>query len=211
MADDAAVKKLNINGEIEKSFHYTGPFGYDVTPSYDARYIYFSNGIGVVKLRKSDMSVVSYLYTQGLANTGGWAMGIKAVKDSEGEKLVVFNNSNIIVLDSDLKPLPHKDFGIAFVQSTEEDNSPDIIEPLFLKIDKNRAPVGGKVILSGGGFSKNEALRVELAGAAFDAEAGLDGRFSQLITIPNLPKQKADFKVIGLNSGVKYNLGFEIE
>ena len=211
IADDAAVKKFNLNGEIEKSFKYTGPFGYDVTPSYDARYIYFSNGIGVVKLRKEDLSVVSYIYTSSVANFGGWAMGLKVVKDAEGEKVVVFNNSNILVLDSNLKTLPRGDFNIAFIQATEESNFPEIVETLFLNVDKNRAPAGAQVLISGGGYGRNESLRIEFAGTTFDADAGLDGRFSKIITVPNVSARRTDITVIGLDSSLKYSLGFQIE
>jgi len=211
IADDSAVKKFNLNGEIEKSFKYTGPFGYDITPSYDARYVYFSNGIGIVKLRKEDLSVVSYIYTSSVANYGGWAMGLKVVKTAEGEKVIVFNNSNILVLDSNLKTIPSGDFNIAFVASTEEDSFPEIVETLFLNVDKNRAPANTQILLSGGGFGRNESLRIEFAESVIDADAGLDGRFSKVITVPNVSARRTDIKVIGLDSNLKYNIGFQIE
>jgi len=219
IADDAAVKKLNMSGEIEKSFKYKGPFGYDVAPSYDARYIYFSNGIGVVKLNKEDLSVVSYQYTSALANAGGWAMGIKAVKDASGkEKLVVFNNSNILVLDGNLNPLPQGDYNIASFAATEESNDVEISqEKLFLGIDKNRAPVNSDVILRGGGFAREEALTIDFAGTKYTVQTGYDGRFKttmkvpSVVKVPNSPKYFTDIKVTGNSSKLTYSIAFEIE
>lgn len=219
IADDSAVKKMNLAGEIEKSFQYKGPFGYDVTPSYDARYVYFSNGIGVVKLRKEDLSVVSYQYTSALANVGGWAMGLEVVKDASGkEKVILFNNSNILVLDGDLKPLPEGEFNIAFVPATEESDLPEIAdEKMFLSVDKNRASSGAQILLSGGGFGRDEDITIDFVGTKYTAKTGFDGRFSSLVTVPTIvkvptaPHYYGDIKVTGLSSKLTYSIAFEIE
>ncbi len=213
VVDDTAVRKINFAGEIEKSFKHTGKLGYDVVPSSDGKSIYFSDGIGVVKLRKSDLAVLNYTYTSELALGNGWAMGIRTVNTPEGEQLVVFNSSSIILLDSKLQPIKANRTRLAYIGATEEESFPEITEALFLRIDKARAPAGSTVILSGGGYGKFENLTIKFAGTETAAFAGFDGRFSQEITVPARPTSgpATDIKVIGQTSNYSYNLGFFIE
>lgn len=211
VVDDQAVRKINFNGEIEKSFKHTGPLGYDVVPSADGGYVYFSDGIGVVKLRKSDLKVVSYAYTTDLGMGNGWAMGLQVVRTDNGEKLVVFNSTSIIVLDSNLKPLKSANDQIAFFAATIEDSFPEVSEALFLGIDKNRAPSGSKVILRGGGYGKDETLVINWANTQTTIQADNMGRFSQELTVPNVKSGPVDIKVSGMSTAYTYSLGFRIE
>jgi len=213
VVDDQAVRKINFNGEIEKSFRHTGPLGYDVLPSADGGHIYFSDGIGIVKLRKEDLKVVAYTYTTDLGMGNGWAMGLQTVKTDNGEKVVVFNSTSIIVLDSNLKPLKSPNGQVAFAAATMEDPFPEISEALFLNIDKNRAAAGSKVMLRGGGYGKDESLVISFAGVQTAAEAGADGRFTKELTVPALkPGQTStDIKVVGMSTAYAYSLGFRVE
>jgi len=211
VVDDQAVKKINFNGEIEKSFRHTGPLGYDVVASADNAHVYFSDGIGIVKLRKEDLRVVDYAYTTSLGAGNGWAMGLQTVRTDNGEKLVVFNGTSIIVLDANLNPLKSADGQIAFTAATIEDPFPEITEALFLGIDKNRAPAGSKVILHGGGFGKDESLIIDFAGTQSFVEAGFDGRFSKELTVPSSKLGPVDIKVSGMSTAYTYSLGFKIE
>lgn len=213
VVDDTAVRKINFAGEIEKSFKHTGNLGYDVVPSSDGQSIYFSDGIGVVKLRKSDLAVLNYTYTSDLGMGNGWAMGIRTVNTPEGEQLVVFNSSSIILLDSKLKPIKANRTRLAYVSASEEDSFPEITEALFLRIDKARAPAGSTVILNGGGYGKYENLTIKFAGVETAVVAGFDGRFTQELIVPARPASGSatDIKVTGATSHYSYNLGFFIE
>lgn len=215
VVDDEAVRKINFNGEVEASFHHTGPFGYDVVPSADGQSVYFTDGIGLVKLRKSDLAVTAYAYTEPLSvGTGiSWAMGLKTVWDGSSEKVVVFNGANILVLDSNLKPTKADTTDHAFVIATEESNYPAVIEPLGLGIDKNRAPAGSPVIVHGQGYGQNETVIISFAGTnySFTAEADEQGRFNQTVIVPNLTAQKIDIRVTGASTALTYSMGFAIE
>lgn len=213
VVDDESLKKINFNGEIVKSFRHTGPLGYDVLPSADGGYVYFSDGIGIVKLRKSDLSVAAYTYTTELGVGNGWAMGLQTVQTDNGEKVVVFNSTSIIVLDSNLKPIKNSNGNVAFVAATIEDSFPEITEALFLGVDKNRAAAGSKIMLRGGGFGKDESLVVDFAGTQFMADAGPDGRFTKELTVPTLKAgvNTADIKVSGMSTAYTYSIGFRVE
>lgn len=210
VVDDEAVRKINFRGEIINSFKHISHLGYDVVPSSDPNYIYFSDGYGVVKLRTSDLKVIDYKYTTSLGGGQGWAMGMKVIQDSQGEKLVIFNNSSIIILDSNLEPLK-KANQEAYVIATKQETFPDVFEPIALSIDKNRAAAGSTIVLSGKGFGANEIVNISFVDNNFTTNTDAMGRFSLPITIPAVKKQKADFMVKGLSTAYKYSLGFEIE
>lgn len=215
VVDDEAVKKINFSGDIIKSFSHTGPLGYDVVASIDGQYIYFSDGIGIVKLRKYDLSEVTYVYTAPLSTGTGisWAMGLKTVWDGQSEKVIVFNGSNILVLDSNLKPVKADTAKQAFVVATVEADYPAVYEPLGLGIDKNRATSGSQVVINGQGFGQGETLNINFVGTtySYSAQADQQGRFTQEIIVPDLKTQRIDIKVNGLASNLSYNLGFSIE
>ncbi len=211
VVDDESVKKINFKGEIVKSFDHTGPLGYDVVASADGGYVYFSDGIGVVKLRKSDLKVMAYTYTTDLGMGNGWSMGLQTVKTDNGEKLVVFNNTSIIVLDSNLKPMKANSNQVVFAAATLEDPFPEVSEALFLAIDKNRAAADSKVMLRGGGYGKDETIVIDFGGVQTMAEASADGRFNQELTVPKLKAGSVDIKVSGMSTAYTYSLGFKIE
>lgn len=210
VVDDESVKKINFNGEIIDSFKHTSNLGYDVVPSEDRNYVYFSDGIGIVKLRTSDLKVISYLHTVNLGNGNGWAMGMKTVNDGNGEKLVVFNNGNIIILTSDLKPYKSKAKAV-LVTAIKEDTYPDINEPLSLSIDRNHAAGNSIVSLSGKGFGANENVSINFLDVITNVTADNFGRFSKNLVVPDVTHRKTDIKVLGELTSFKYSLGFEIE
>jgi len=209
--DDEAVRKINFEGEIEKSFRHTGTLGYDVVPSSDGTHVYFSDGIGVVKLRKDDLRVTAFRYTTNFGLSGGWAMGLRTVRTNQGERVVVFNNSSIIILDSNLNPIKSSGGRLASISSTIEETFPDVTEPLALAIDKNHGLVGSHVILHGQGFGKNESLMINFAGLQIPFEADQFGRFSKELIVPSHTPAALDIIVSGLDTLYHYNLGFTID
>jgi hypothetical protein len=211
VVDDEAVKKINFNGEIVKSFDHTGPFGYDVVPSSDGKFIYFSDGIGVVKLRKTDFSVVDFSYTQGLGDGNGWATGLKVLHDSDGDKIVLFNGSGIVVLDENLKAMKNSQNELTIATTNEIETYPTIAEPVYLKVDRNRAASGSAILLSGGGFGQSEVVNIEFLDVRNTIVTDETGSFSLGLTVPTAHAKGADIKVVGQDSGIKYSLGFFIE
>lgn len=214
VVDDEAVRRINLAGEVEKSFRHTGYYGYDVVPSFDHTHLYFTDGIGIVKLRTGDLKVADYLHTQTLGRGDGWAMGIKVVADESGEKVILFNGSGIVVLDSNLQPLENSRRELTIATTTVEETFPAIFEPVSLKVDKNRAPAGSQILLSGNGFGQSETLDITFGeGNKAVIQATEGGNFSTMLTVPTVePKaRRLDIKVSGRQSGIHYSLGFQVE
>ncbi|HNX11183.1 MAG TPA: hypothetical protein PKI61_03505 [bacterium] len=226
VVDDLSAKKIDFNsGAILGRFEHSGNPGYDAV-STGNDYLYFSNGLGVVKLNKNGMKLVSSQKTGGIAGTEGWAMGMKAVTTSSGEKLVVFNNSSVLVLDSSLRKLA------SF--RGQEDTRVDVKENLYLRVNTVAAPTNAEILLSGGGYLPNEKLTVLFGqSATYTINADANGRFKQEITVPGVSTEawtnavsiaqsqasnpsvavaheRVDIKVVGEKSKLTYSTAFEI-
>lgn len=202
VADDEALKEFDFSGRITKRFNHTSALGYDVAGLSGKDYLYFSDGIGIVKINKSDLKPVKWAYTTDLGEAGGWAMGLKVVSQGNGEKVVVFNNSSILVMDENLKYVAH------YKASAEETKT---FAPLSLKADKTRAPANAQVAVHGSGWGINETVEISFAGGKWEDITNEQGEFSRLITVPADAKGGNDIIVQGKTTGIKYHLGFKVE
>jgi hypothetical protein len=202
VVDDYFAKKFDLNGNLLGHFQHIGHQGFDVAGSGHNHYVYFSNGVGVVQLDQN-MELINYRFTTSLGGYAGWAMGLK-VLHLNGDKLVIFNNTNILVLDHNLEK-------IASIEATETDDKLYPLENLFLNLDKNRVYVNHELYVSGGGFRPNEALTINFGRTKTDAEADFRGRFSQIIIVPELKSGRHDIKVEGNDSGLHYSISITVE
>ncbi|MFA5163318.1 MAG: hypothetical protein WC441_02190 [Patescibacteria group bacterium] len=202
VSDDVYTKKFDFNGRLLASFKHLNNTGYDVDSTLGNDFIYFSNGFGVVKLKKDDMGLAKYAYTTTIAKPEGWAMGLKVLNSDQGDRVVVFNNSSILVLDQDLKKL-------GFAPAQEEETS-SAQENLFLTLDRNIAANGSSVVLFGGGYFPQEPVMVDFAGTKTLAQADWKGRFVQTLTVPSNKSGWVDIKAEGQNSGLSYSINFKI-
>jgi len=201
--DETALKVFDFSGKLKKEFKHTSSRGYDVISSAtDNNYLYFSDGIGVVKMDKRTFKPVKWAYTTAAGGAGGWAMSVKSVDLNGADNIVVFNNYSIAVLDENLKVK-------GTYRSARESFAP--IESLYLKADKTRAPVGSIISLRGGGFGISEKLEITFAGQKFTANSDGNGRFGIFFKVPAVKAGGNDIKVIGTVSGKSYSLGFQIE
>lgn len=203
VVDDYYAKKFNLDGKLLGSFKHLDQESYDIDASGYSSSLYFSNGVGVVKLNKDTMKASDWAWTGGIAGPRGWAMGLKVI-NFDGDKIVVFNNANILVLDSNLNK-------VAAVEATEEDDSVYPTENLFLNLDKNRGAANSQIIVNGGGFLPNEDLSINFDGSKQTLKADLRGRFSQNLVVPNVAAGSYDIKVDGLSSKLTYSISFTIE
>ncbi|MEI7620144.1 MAG: hypothetical protein WCJ57_01070 [Candidatus Falkowbacteria bacterium] len=224
VVDDYSAKKFDLNGALKETFDHSGNPGYDIASSNN-EYVYFSNGLGVVKLDKSNLNLLSSQTTGGLAGTEGWAMGLKVVANSTGDKVVVFNNSSILVLDEKLNKLAYSRAG--------EDNRPDVKENLFLRLNTVSASTNSVVNLTGGGYYPNEKLTINFGNTKVMAIADENGRFKQTLVVPSVSSQafnntsgvtiasvgtstmvtareRADIKVVGESSKFSYDISLEV-
>lgn len=205
MIDDERVNKFSTNGSLTASFKHISDKGYDVDATQGSAYVYASDGLGIVKLNKSNLKAVKWAYTT-KSKKGGWAMGLNVVATDGGEKLVVFNNDNILVMDSNLKVL-------GSVDAADSANVEFIDEPLSLKADRTAGLTGTPVYLTGTGFSYKEDLKITFVDSVFTAKADENGRFKTTITVPSkLPlRDSTDIKVTGVASKLTYSIGFNIQ
>jgi len=203
LVDDKSMKAIGLDGQVKKEFKHISNSGYDVANSVNPDYIYFTDGMGVVKLDKETFKPAKWAYSYTDTPAGSWAMGLKVVPDGATEKVVVFNGSNIWVLDNNLKT-------VAYHESKEEDYRP--IEDLSLSIDKNRAAAGTQVSLVGQGFGIEEDLKIEFAGLKqVVIKADKNGRFKTILTVPSVLPGGADIKVTGQSTKRTYSIAFKIE
>lgn len=205
VVDDYYAKKFNAKGKLLASFKHIDQPGFDISASPVTNYIYFSNGSGVVKLNKDSLEEVTYAWTGGLGGPRGWAMGLKTVY-ANGDKVVVFNNSNILVLNSNLKK-------IASYTATAEELEYST-ENLYLNLNHNSGLALATVELNGGGYFPNEKLLINFGGVETNTKADNRGRFQVNLTIPEISATinngATDIKVVGQDSKLSYSISFRV-
>jgi len=204
VVDDYFAKKFSLDGKLLASFKHLDYDAYDIAASgSSSEYVYFSNGVGVVKLNSSDLSLEDYRFTGSLGGARGWAMGLSVV-NAGGEKVVVFNNSNILVLNADLNKL-------ASVSATEIED-PSSIENLYLNLNHSFGSANAIIELKGGGYFPHEELVISFNGKQINAvKADSRGRFSTTIIVPSALKAGGyDIKVDGQDSKLTYSTSFRV-
>ncbi|MFA5109522.1 MAG: hypothetical protein WC458_03190 [Patescibacteria group bacterium] len=199
--DDYYMKKFDSQGHLLGSFKHQDYPGYDVAASGLSDYLYFSNGLGVVKINKNTMESPASVLTGDMGGARGWAMNLKVI-NAAGDKVVVFNNSNILVLDDNLKKL-------ASYEATEEKEI-NPLENLFLSSNHNFGAPTAVITLTGGGYLPKENLNIFFGDTKVTAKADERGRFTQDLTVPALPAGKKDIKVDGETSHLTYSLSFQV-
>jgi len=202
VVDDYYAKKFDLTGRLLGSFRHLDYEGFDMAASGYNDYIYFSNGVGVVKLNKDTMALATYRYTTGLGGAQGWAMGLKVI-DVDGDKVVLFNNSNILILDQNLNKL-------AVWRSVEEED-PRPAESLYLALDHTTGSPNANITVTGGGYLANENLNFDFGGVKTSGRADFRGRFEQKLVVPSVASKAVDIKVVGETSQLSYSISFKIQ
>jgi hypothetical protein len=203
VVDDYSLRQYDFNGKLLNSFKHLEHPGYDVVNSTDNNFIYFSNGVGVVKMDKATMEPKTWRYTTTLGEKEGWAMGLELVRDSTGDKLVIFNASNILVLDEKLNK-------VASIKASREETSVVPKETLSLGLDREFIQVGHEVYVVGTGYLPNEKIELQVFDAKFYTDTNSLGRFNYKLTIPGDVAGRAEIKAVGQTSGLHYSLAFSI-
>lgn len=217
VADDWAVKQFDFEGNLLNSFKFTANNGYDVVPSSDGQKIYFSDGVGVVRLARANLQPQNWTYVKDMGVSDGWSMGLRLVNWQGQDHLVIFNNGAITILNDQMSK-------IANYHSVDERSAsqPVFSEPLMLSLDKNRAAVDSQISLQGAGFAANENLEIKFLSnqqATSTVTTDSFGRFQKILTVPAIANQTAytqnplptDIKVVGQTSQKNYSINFQIE
>jgi hypothetical protein len=204
LVDDTSLKAVDFEGKVRKEYKHISTTGYDVIDSTDPNYLYFSDGIGIVKVDKETFKAVDWAYTTNTSPAGSWAMGLSSAYDATGEKIAIFNGSNILVLDKNLDKL-------ASYQAVEKETKPQ--EALRLSIDKNFGASGAQVLVGGAGFGLNEVLKIEINKIKVaEVKADDSGRFEVVVAVPTIKGPlTTDIKVTGKESKRTYSTTFRVE
>jgi len=205
--DDESLKKFNFSGQSEvlksvKEFKHISTSGYDVDGLDASEFVYFSDGIGIVKADKINLEPIDWVYTTDLGAKGGWAQGLKIIDGYDGEVVIAFNTSCILVLDNKLDLIDY----YKIIEKDEESQ-----EDLWLSLDKDRATAGSLISLRGGGYGLKEKIVITFAGEEYIAQADDKGRFTAIVTVPSVLSARTDIKVSGQYSGLNYSIAFNIE
>lgn len=203
--DDAGVKRFGLDGGLYKSMAHDSRFGYDVAKSSLGNTLYISNGTSVAKLNMADFKVQAGFENRAAGLKTSWAMGIVPVATDKGDKVVVFNNDNIVVLDSNLK-LQAKAVATEVVVDKEA-----ALEALALSVDKSSAAPLSAVSLRGQGYFPNEDLSISFADRPYSARADKFGRFTTIVYVPTIDQSKTDIKVTGKRSNLTYSISFGVQ
>jgi hypothetical protein len=206
VVDDKSLKAINVEGQVVREFKHVSSAGYDVAVSaVNPNYLYFSDGLGVVKVDKETLKPTDWSWTIRTAPQGSWAMGLRTVNDGAGEKIVVFNGSNILVLDDKMNQ-------VAFYESVEKETASQ--ENLSLSLDKNRGAANTQVLVRGTGFGLGEDLKIEFDKILVSQlQADANGRFETIVAVPavDFHRLPTDIKVTGKSSKKTYSVSFLIE
>lgn len=221
VAGDRVLKQVNARTGAVRNFSHTSTEGFSVDGIAGSSHFYFTDGLGVVKMNH-DLQAVDWAFTKDMAVPGSWAMGLKAVMVGAAERVVVFNNTNIMVLDGALDT-------VAVYHAQEKKSGPGVTsDPLSLQVSPSREALGGRVALTGTGFGLNERVAVSLihngkkVGADQFVTADAQGRLTGAITVPTtffseLPKWiepvepvNIEVRVTGLTSGLTYGTSFTV-
>jgi hypothetical protein len=207
LVDDYSLKKYDIN-PVNNSILYSTEFkhisehGYDVVGVQGSQYIYFSDGIGVVKIDKITMEPVDWIFTNGLGEQFNWAQGLNVVRNNSSEMIIGFNLNGIVALDRDLEV-------VDFYNDTKI-NEP-VRDSLYLNLNKVLVLPGGVITLNGGGFERNEVLEIEYLDKKIEVKSNDKGRFEIDLDIPDIEPVYTFVNVAGQNSNLFYSISLKIQ
>lgn len=196
IVDDSSLREYDYSGNVLNKFEHASTQGFDVVNSSNPGYLYFSDGTGIVKLSKSNFKASKWVNTTNLGGNGGWAMQLKAVRGNQGERVIVYNGSNILVLDDNLKKI-----------DSYAANEIDASARGELKIYANDKFTlsGSQVNVYGMGFAPEEDIKLYFAGAIFNSQTDSAGNFTARLTTPSVKTGVYDIKADGQKSKNTYS------
>jgi hypothetical protein len=202
--DNYFLKKYDGQGNLLTDVHNPGSgAGAALIPDNGTNY-YFSTGDTIIRSNQETLKINKTVNPYALGGADSWAMDLQYVDNGGQDWLVVFDNSNILVLDKNLNK-------VAQAALTERsDNQQTATENLWLRVDHMAGAAGATVNVTGGGYWPNEKLQFNLANTNTLGQADNQGRFNQAIVIPTTTIGGHDIKVSGLNSSSTYSISFTV-
>lgn len=200
IADDNAVRAYGLNGSLIAAYDHRSEYGYDAQTGPLSGDLFASDGVGILRLDPVTLRELDWKHTASLGAAGGWAMGMKVVSENGKERVVVFNNSSILVMDENLE----------LVGSYKAAEETFFEEEMTLVLDKHSGMPGFNVLASGTGFGPNEDLSFRFGNERTAGHTDKNGRFSVLLTVPDIQKGIVDIKVDGVQSKLTYSTNFSV-
>ncbi len=232
IVDDEFLNIINYDGDVVSKFKHASFVGYDAFLLDNN--IVFTDGIGVVILKREDITPSDWLHTETIKSGNGWAMGLNYIE--EVKKFVLFNNSEILLLDNDLSLISSVEMDrelefdesevVTVIENEKNEEEPKIeieavpvvnIESEVVKEDVpevrieglylsgNNISSGSYIDLSGVGLMSNEDVVVSFLDEEFNIVTELDGTFKISIQVPPALPGTYNIKVVGLTSERSYD------
>lgn len=219
---DRVVKQINAATGRVQNFSHISTEGYAAAGTPGSSHFYFTDGAGIVKMNHS-MEAIDWLFARDMPIAGSWSMGMDVVTLNGAERIVVFNNTNIAVLDADLNVIT------AYQAPEKSAIAPAVAnEPLSINLSWRQEKPGGEVRIAGTGFGVYEDVEIafvkngqELAHPEILMTDG-NGRFADTIVVPvNLPQNlpvrvkkelpvTVEIRATGVTSGLTYGTSFKV-
>lgn len=190
--DNNEINKINFDGQIVKSVKHGLGSSFDVVPSGDSSTGYYSTGGNITKFNLETLKTIKSV------KSTGWAMGMKNV----GNNLVAFSGDYLTVYNSNLQV-------VGKVKSSGSETRS--YDALSIRLDKNSGAANSQVLVTGQGFSLREPITITMAGSIFEAKTDTNGKFKQIISVPQHLPTRTDIKAVGENSKLTYSTTFNIE
>jgi hypothetical protein len=211
VVDDNSISRYNLDKSKKRALkvltnNHIAEHGYDVAALPDSKYLYFSDGIGIVKAKKDNLEFVDWIRTGLIGTKFSWAQGLNVVKVANREVIISFCINGILALNDEMGVIDYYEIS---GQNTQEKKN-FISEELYLKLDKPLVYAGGKIKLSGGGFAAREDLEISYLGVKKALKSDQNGRFSIDLDIPKIDPIYTAIDVLGKTSNSRYGISLDI-
>lgn len=202
VVDDQSLKKIYLDGRVTQ-FKHISKLGYDADALAGSPYVYFSDGVGIVKMDKNTLKPLAWRYTTNDGPANGWAMGLRVSADRTGEKIVLFNGSSIAVYGPDMQLIDYFEAAEGALPG---------YQPPEIRLDRYNGFSNGLLYVIGENFGPNERIKIEFMSEIWETQTNADGVFSARIRIPQTPypNRRYDVKASGTESGSTYSVSFEV-
>ncbi len=205
---DNGIMKVDSQGNAIGSYY--NPVQAEVIHSYAVSAlpngeVYYVNGYGVSKFDK-DFKKTKWLYTAPsyLYGNNSWAVGVQTKSFSQGNRIVVFNKSSVLLLDDNFDLLDQYKY-------QPSSNSENNLGETSLKLSKYQGTQNEDISIYLYGFWPNEQVQINFGGDIYAVEVDNVGFATTSINVPSgnesgLTIVSAD----GVDSGLNYQATFEI-
>lgn len=199
VGDNSLIKMSNNSTTTYANPVKTINFSYAVVSGGDA--IYYVNGLGVTKF-DLNFKKQGFFTTAQTKQFGerSFAVGVMVVNVNGGEKVVVMNKSNIVVLSPSLTVVSK------YSSSNSTQNNPTFT----LSLDHQFLMTNQDITARMAGFYPNETVKLTIGGRIYLARANNQGEAMIIFTTPSLPK-KYMIEVSAANSGTNYQESREVK